>query len=209
MADAPWKLGLSPASYNGAAFYVDLQALTGGFRLVPHEIPKRDVGWTESMGRRVRHWSITGYLVYSPTTMPDVFGARDALIAALNTPGVGSLVLPTGLETMDNAPPGAVVVDTYSVVERRERGGWCLVEMIFVQAGELAQGQSSANSPSTDTPSAVTAAAGGAATAAGASTDMGGPVVPAAPAAYGYSSSSGGVGGFAFRDLGQGGIHHQ
>jgi prophage DNA circulation protein len=53
MTVAPWRLQLVPASYNGASFYVEVQSRSGGFRLVVHEFPKKDIGWTESMGHRV------------------------------------------------------------------------------------------------------------------------------------------------------------
>ena len=157
-----------------------MQARSGGFRLVVHEFPKKDIGWTESMGRRMRHWPVTAYLVYSPVNMPDVFGARDAMIAALETPGQGVLVLPTGLQNMNDEPPGAVTVDTWTVVERQERGGWCAFEIVFVEAGQTISTQ-----PFADTASTANTAAANSKTAAAASSDMS--AVP----------------------LGQGGIGHQ
>ena len=122
MPTSAWRNQLVPASYNGVLFYVELQSRASGYRLVPHEFPKRDIPWTENMGRRVRHWQVHGYLVYSPVNMPDVFGQRDELIAQLETPGAGVLVLPTGLQNMNDESPGAVEVDTYAVTEHRDRG---------------------------------------------------------------------------------------
>ena len=119
------------------------------------------------MGRRVRHWPVTAYLVFSPVNMPDVFGARDALIAALETPGGGILVLPTGLEVMSDEAPGAVSVDTWTVVERQERGGWCAFEIVFVESG-----QTISTLPFADTASTTTTAAANSQTAAAGSSDM-------------------------------------
>jgi len=162
-----WKLNLRPASYNGVLFYVEVQARQGGFRLVPHEFPKKNIPWSENMGRRVRHWAITGYLVYSPALMPDVFAQRDALIAALDTPGPGLLVLPTGLHIMDDEPPGLVMVDAWTIVERQEAGGWCSAEMMFLEAGQAPSSLSGG-----DTQSVSTAAAQNAITASKNSGDL-------------------------------------
>lgn len=136
MADALWQQQLVQASYNGVVFYIEMQVRAGGNRLVPHEFPKKNIPWVEPMGRRIRHWPITGYLIYSPVNMPDVFGQRDALIAQLRSSGPGVLVLPTGLQNMSDEPPGQVYVDTYSVIERQERGGWVEFDMVFIEAGQ-------------------------------------------------------------------------
>jgi prophage DNA circulation protein len=167
-----WQTELVPASYNGAPFYVEVQTCAGGFRLAPHEFPKKNIPWVENMGRRVRHWSINGYLIYSPIRMPDVLGARDNLIAALETPGQGLLILPTGLEEMYDEPPGAVMVDTYSVIEHRERGGWCEFEMVFIEAGQTVSSQ-----PVADTAANVLAQAQGLNSTAASSTDITSPAV--------------------------------
>ena len=47
-----------------------------------------------------------------------------------------------------------VVVDTYTVTERREKGGWCEFEIVFVEAGQM-----TFSSPVIDTQSASVAAA--------------------------------------------------
>jgi prophage DNA circulation protein len=198
---------LQPASYNGAPFYVEVQSRGSGFRLVPHEFPKANIPWTENMGRRVRHWPVEAYLIYSPVLMPNVFQARDALIAALETPGPGVLVLPTGLQNMSDEAPGAVEVDTYTVTERRERGGWVEFAIAFVEAGQPISTQ-----PYADTAGQVTSAAQNVQAAAASSTDLNTPAgVPAQPGAFGYPALGGGnqFGTGVAAPLGQGGIIHQ
>lgn len=83
------------------------------------------------MGRRMRLWNIKGYLIVSPNN-PDYTPQRDALILALEQDGPGQLVHPTlGMET--------VMVETYSVMETREKGGYCEFDMLFVERGQPVQ----------------------------------------------------------------------
>ncbi len=118
-----WRERLVPASFRGAQFHVEVQARSGGRRLAPHEYPKRDDPYTEDMGRRGRAFSVTGYLIG-----PGFRGARDALIAALESEGAGQLRLPTGHAMQ-------VLCSTYNAAERRERGGYVEIDMQFLEAG--------------------------------------------------------------------------
>lgn len=121
----PWRAALQPASFRGAGFKVEAGGQAGGRRNATHEFPHRDVPYTEDLGRRARHWPITGYCIG-----PDYLDDRDDLIAALEAGDAGTLVHPT-LGSMQ------VNVDTYSVSETRERGGICTFELAFVEAGSL------------------------------------------------------------------------
>lgn len=183
MASA-WRAQLQPASYNGITFYVRVQTRVGGNRLVAHEFPKKNIPWTENMGRRVRRWPITGYLVYSPVHMPDVFGQRDALLEELENGQIGTLILPTGLHKMSDEPPGAVEVETFGMIERQEEGGYVELEMMFVEAGQPVSSQ-----PFTYTPGNVVSAAQNATTAFAGSNDITDPVTTPQPGA-----GSGGIG---------------
>jgi prophage DNA circulation protein len=118
-----WRDRLVPASFRGVQFHVEAGALSGGRRIVMHEFAKRDDPYAEDMGRRARKYPVTAYLV-----SPDYTFDRDALIAALEQEGPGLLVHPTFGEF-------DVVAGDYTVSERRERGGHCEVEMLFLQAG--------------------------------------------------------------------------
>lgn len=131
-----WRQNLQPASYSGALFHVDTSPRQSGRRLVRHEFPRRDIPWAEDMGRRIRAWQVMAYIIYSPVLTPDYQAARDALIAQLEAEGSGTLILPTGLQNMSDEPPGLVCVDTYSVTETRERGGYAEFDITFVEAGQ-------------------------------------------------------------------------
>jgi prophage DNA circulation protein len=125
----PWRETLQPASFNGAGFFVAIDAKGGGRRNVVHEFPKLDTPYAEDMGRRARKFTISGYVIQNSSNGYNYQPGRDALIAALETEGPGVLVHPT-LGT------DAVQPDVYSVTERLEdRGGMAEFEMTFVEAG--------------------------------------------------------------------------
>lgn len=123
MPKQPWRDRLQPASYGGARFKVEVDTQGGGRRNATHEFPHRDEPWTEDMGRRARRWTVSGYLIG-----PQYIRARDALIAVFEAEGPHALVHPTLGTVQAN-------IDEYEIVERRELGGFCLVEMRFVEAG--------------------------------------------------------------------------
>ncbi len=137
----PWRAALQPASFRGIGFHVEVGGQAGGRRNVTHEFPLRDVPWTEDMGRSARRWPITGYVI-GPTYLV----GRDALIAALEAGGVGTLIHPTLGSKQVNANP-------FNVTESRERGGICTFTMDFVEAGSP-----SGSSVTTDTQGAATTA---------------------------------------------------
>ena len=128
MPAAPWRTGIQP-SFRGAQFRIEVAGQAGGRRNVTHEFPERDVPYTEDRGRRARRWQITGYIVCGPT-LPDYRPGRDALLAACEAGGPGTLVHPT-LGSMQ------VNLDTYSMSETRERGGMATFEMQFSEAGDI------------------------------------------------------------------------
>jgi prophage DNA circulation protein len=109
-------------------FRVDVDAKAGGRRIAMHEFPKRDTPWAEDMGRRARRFAITAYIIFSPLE-PDFEARRDALEAQLDIEGAGQLVHPT-------RGTSRVVVDTYSMTERRERGGIAEFDIVFLEAGQ-------------------------------------------------------------------------
>lgn len=156
MAFAAWRLQLRPASFRGAGFHVEVGALAGGRRVALHEFPKRDTPYAEDMGRRARRFPCTGYIVDE-----DYIPERDALIAALEAGGPGTLVHPT---------LGAfrVVCDGFSAIERRDKGGYVEFEMTFVEAGSLT---ASSMSATTDTSGAVNTVADGAGKASASTLD--------------------------------------
>lgn len=125
MPPPPWKLRLQPATFNGVEFHVEADTRSSGRRNAPHEFPKKDTPYTEDMGRRARTFVIAGYVVG-----PDFESQRDALITELERETNGTLVLPTSFDQK------IVICDKYSIVERRERGGYAELEMLFIEAGQ-------------------------------------------------------------------------
>ncbi len=176
---------LMPASYNGVPFRVEVDSKASGRRIVVHEFPKKNIPYSEDMGRRVRRWPVTGYIIYSPVNDPDWQANRDDLIAELEAEGPGLLVLPTGLQNMSDEPPGMVVVDTYVVTEHRERGGYCEFDMTFIEAGQNSYSPAS----NANTQAAVNTAAGNAAANTTSSSDMADYENPSGPSSSPMSPS--------------------
>src|ERR1017187_7604807 len=155
-----WRMSLQPASFRGVGFHVEADAKASGRRLVAHEFPKQDTPYTEDMGRRVRRFRVGAYIIYSPNNL-DYQQERDDLVDALESAdGAGQLVHPSlGVDT--------VLVDTYSVTEHRERGGYAEFEIEFIEAGTQAY-----STPTPDTNGNVTTQAQGTAAAAQQSPDI-------------------------------------
>jgi prophage DNA circulation protein len=130
----PWRDDLQPASFRGALFHVEAGAKESGRRIVVHEFPKRELPYSEDMGRRAMQFSVRGYCITFPldTGIPlygrDYRIARDALIDQLETEGVGVLQLPT-------LSPFTVVCPRYQWSEEEGTGGYCVFDMTFVEAG--------------------------------------------------------------------------
>jgi hypothetical protein len=143
MTIAPWRMNLQPATYNGALFFVDVDSRIGGRRKHLHEFPKKDIPYLEDLGKKALHFGVVGYVIG-----PNYEDMRDQLIAQLESSTDGRLVHPT-YKTISK-----VGVDSYTVVERRERGGYAEFDMHFV---ELGQDVNTQNQP--DTPGQVNSAA--------------------------------------------------
>ncbi|WP_334473652.1 DNA circularization protein [Arsenophonus sp. PmNCSU2021_1] len=121
-----WKDNLRPASFRGVPFQVEDDEGTFGRRVQVHEYPNRDKPYTEDLGRATRRFNIGAYLVGD-----DFFEARDRLIAAIDTPGPGTLVHPYYGEI-------AVCIDGEVRVSHSGREGrMCRVSFSVVEAGEL------------------------------------------------------------------------
>jgi hypothetical protein len=133
---APWRDALLPASFRGALFHVDAGSRESGRRIVVHEFPKKDIPYSEDMGRRARAFTVRGYCITYPFETPvrlysvDYRKARDDLIDALESAdGPSVLQLPT-------LPPMTVVCPQYRWVEEERLGGYCVFDMTFVEYGQ-------------------------------------------------------------------------
>jgi prophage DNA circulation protein len=115
---------LLPASYASVRFHVEQQSRSGGRRVVLHEYPKRDLPFAEDMGRQAWRYQLNGYLIG-----PNYHITKRALMKALDNSAGGTLIDPYLAE------PLMCICERYSVSETRERGGYCVFEMAFVELG--------------------------------------------------------------------------
>jgi DNA circularisation protein len=177
-----WRRKLRIASFKGAPFYVDQQGRSSGRRTVLHQYPKRDIPYAEDMGREAMRYQITGYLIMAPNwTVAEFYpnkpsssmysnydDARDLLERQLVSKSPGRLLDPYnpnlalvgyGMGT----GPLLFMCERYTIVEQREKGGYCSLEMSFVEAGIPGnqiqfQNTAAAVSNAADAASAATAA---------------------------------------------------
>jgi prophage DNA circulation protein len=129
----PWRniLLSERASFAGVIFHVEQGGRSSGRRTVTHEYPKRDLPYAEDMGRSAIRFSISGYLIYRPgNPQYEYTSQRIRLYNALEKPDADTLVHPVF------APGGMQVqCERYTMTESRERGGYTVFEMAFVEAG--------------------------------------------------------------------------
>jgi hypothetical protein len=145
-----WRQRLRMARYKGAPFHVDQQGRSSGRRLVVHEYPKRDVPFAEDMGRHALRYQMTGYLIQAPAQAlgpPSTDGpvmvsnydeARDLLEEMLLSGGPGPLDDPYNPRLQLSGYNGTrplFACERYTIVETRDKGGFCVVEMLFVESG--------------------------------------------------------------------------
>jgi len=123
----PWRDKWQNASFRGERFFVEGDMRSSGRRVVVHEYPKRNVPYSEDMGRVAVQIKVQGYLIG-----PKYLDLKNALIAALEKDGPGMLRLPLPYQMADIK----VMVNSYSVTEARERGGFCTVDMQFSEYGD-------------------------------------------------------------------------
>lgn len=119
-----WRDEYRQARFRGVPFKIsESEAAAGGQRAVIFEYPGRDTPYAQTLGRRAREFTVSGFLV------GDNYRAeRDALLAATERPGAGELVHPFyGAKT--------VVCLGARVRETTAEGGYCSIELIFSEAG--------------------------------------------------------------------------
>lgn len=137
-----WRDDLQPGSFRGVPFLIDDSTAQVGRRVALHEYPLRDTPWGEDLGRRARRFAVDCLVLGT-----DYMSARDALIAALETAGAGTLVHPYfGTRSV-------VVSDAVEVRESTREGGVARFRIPFAESGEKLEPASV-----TDTPSVVNAA---------------------------------------------------
>ena len=122
-----WRKQLRPGKFRDAAFQIDGHDTAGGRRVALHEYPRREDPYAEDLGRKAREFSVDCVVVGG-----DYMAARDALIAALEQPGPGTLVHPY-LGTRQ------VSVTAYRLRESSRDGGVAQFAITFVESGRAVQ----------------------------------------------------------------------
>jgi prophage DNA circulation protein len=145
-----WWAQLQPGSWRGVGFVMDSAELKTGRRTALHEYPYRDTVWVEDLGKLPRHFAFQAFLVGD-----DVYQQRDAMVAACEKAGAGTLVHPT----MGSVQ--CVLVD-FTTTDRRERGRLVEVAFQFIISGDVQPGASIATGENVlGAASALTTAAAG------------------------------------------------
>lgn len=124
-----WRDSLVIASFRGAQFHSETSGRRSGRRVVIHEYPKRNVPYSEDMGRSAIKWSFSGYLIQGDKGLPgNVLSQVEDLIFALEADDAGMLIHPMigGM---------LVMVENYSYSDSRTKGGYFEFDMQFVEAG--------------------------------------------------------------------------
>lgn len=119
-----WRDQLQPASFRGVRFEVDSDTSPAGRRTQTHEFVQRDQPYVEDLGRQTREFKVTAFVIGA-----DCYTKRDALLAALDTPGPGELVHP-------HFGKLNVTAGDCSVSHERREGGMARFELVFIEAGE-------------------------------------------------------------------------
>lgn len=123
-----WREQLQRASFRGVPFFVDSTSSQIGRRTVLHEYPQRDEPYPEDLGRKAREFTIEAIIIGD-----DYFKARDALEAALEKPGPGTLVHPyRGRMEVSLSQP-------VRISESPREGGMARFSLTFVEAGSNVQ----------------------------------------------------------------------
>lgn len=130
-----------PASFRGAVFHVETSNRSSGRRTVVHQYPKKNVPYSEDMGREAVQWQFSGYLILGDRGIGgNLLSQIGFLISALEADDAGMLIHPT-LGAM------LVMCQRYSYSDQRQKGGYVEFDMQFVEAGSPAmQGFSDATS---------------------------------------------------------------
>ena len=126
-----WRDELQQASFNGVPFAVFGGEARFGRRVVPHEYPMRDKPYVEDLGRAMRRIRLVGFLVENSLVYGggSVIAQREALIAAAESAGQGTLIHPTlGRLT--------VSVPELAVSERWDVGRYFEVNFTFIESGD-------------------------------------------------------------------------
>lgn len=121
-----WRDRLQPASFRGVPFWVNAAQGSGGRHVAVHEFPLRETHVVEDMGKKAGTPSLTAFVIGA-----NYDAARDALVAALDKPGAGTLVHPY-LGTQ------SIQISDWDWQISTRLGGYCQFTIRYVPAGRRA-----------------------------------------------------------------------
>lgn len=125
---------LQPASFRGVQFGVLTAEGRFGRQTSAHAYPFRDKPWIEDLGRAGRKFSFVGFLISDPINYegsPNVIAQREAMIAACETAGPGTLVHPTLGRLTVSCPE-----DGLTVTERWDEGRYFELGFYLLETGD-------------------------------------------------------------------------
>lgn len=139
-----WFDQLQQASFRGVPFGVLGSESRFGRRVAVHQYPNRDKPYIEDLGRSTRKISLTGFLIENSLVYGggDAFSQRDAMVAAAEAAGSGTLVHPTLGELTVSIPDGGL-----SVTEKWDQGRYFEIGFTFIESGERLFPSVSQNTP--------------------------------------------------------------
>src|ERR1017187_5704565 len=125
-----WKDELQQASFRGVPFGDKGGGFHPGRRNVIHEYPRRNKPWIEDLGRATRKITLTAFLITDSLVYGggDAKAQRDALVAAIESGDVGTLIHPT-LGTLQ------VNADIQTIAEAYDKGRYFALELVFIETG--------------------------------------------------------------------------
>lgn len=131
MTTNTWRSNLRPASWRGVSFEVNADDSEFGRNAVVHEFVQRDKPYVEDLGRKTRRFKLDAWICAGVQNNFNPWPQRDALIAAVEEGGIGTLVHPFFGSLRGH------VLNISVKQSSSERGGFIAMALDFVEAGEL------------------------------------------------------------------------
>jgi len=126
-----WRDLLRPASFRGVPFKVLGTTTEIGRRNIVHQYPFKDTAYVEDLGLDSNIHTIAGHVIQTVANSHNYLPEKQALIAALQQPGGGTLIHPSLGEITANVSGKVRVSESFD-----REGGICRFTMTFVEAGE-------------------------------------------------------------------------
>jgi prophage DNA circulation protein len=145
----PWRKRLRTGSFKGIPFHVEQQGRSSGRRVVEHEYPRRDMPYSEDMGRHAIRYQITGYVIQAPATWTSSLSLNWSTRLAQEAANLNQTFPPNGVpdanrfyadymqardllvQALDNPMPGTLV-DPYNVMAFLPEYGGYVTDMSFM-----------------------------------------------------------------------------